>query len=239
MEMYKFLGDTVRPLDIPKDILPLLSRCFLRCSTHQVSQEPAYTPWIELFLEKDDKRVFYLANEELRERVLKGDLSTYDHILTLMCRSQDQEIADVLYSSVSPPTPPSALPELPLPTALILMARQMITTLPIAAGVNLFLHGVHGVLSLKTVFAATLASAWITLTIHRKKFQEMVAQEVQEADECLRGPAYVYYADKVHEKLCEFLPSRPKVAETLDSMERNPAFSERHDAWKRRRSVVG
>ena len=238
MAMYKLLGDTVRSLEIPKDMLLMLGGCFLQCSTHNVSRQPAYTPWMELLLEKSDERMFHLASLELRERVLKGDLSTYDHILTLMCSAQSPNVSNILNSSISPPSLPSKLPEIPLRTFLMLGAHEMMTTLPLSAGVSFLMNGVSGVFSLQTVVSALFVSTVVTATRHRRTFQEMVAHEFQEIEEFLRCPSYLHYADQVYGKLCELLPSRPQVAGMLNAMDQNPVFSQRHEAWKKLRSSV-
>ena len=238
MVMYKLLGEVVRSSEIPEEMLLVLSGCFLQCSTHNVSRQPAYTPWMELFLEKGDARVFHLANAELRERVFSGEFSTYDHILTLMCRSQSQDTADILRRSVSPPTPPRELPELPLKTLLTLGASGMLTTLPFSAAFSLLTDGVSGVFSLQTLLGALFSSALITVTAYRRTFHELFAQEVREMQEILSCPSYLHYADQVYGKLCELLPTRPRVAETLNSMDKNPAFSHMHEAWQKLRASV-
>ena len=95
-----------------------------------------------------------------------------------------------------------------------------------------------GVFSVQTVVGALFASTLITVTRHRRTFQEMVAQELHEMEEFLRCPSYLHYADQVYEKLCELLPSRPQVAGMLNAMDQNPVFSQRHEAWKKVRSSV-
>lgn len=236
MLTYELVGKTVLGLPLPNAMIELFALSFVKYETHNASKVPALSPWIQLFSEKASADTCVILAENLIKRLHKGEVSSYDHILTVLCQTQNPVAVHTLRNSSTPPMFNKKMAEPPVSLLAGLGVCEMVVMLPVAAIATYALGGFESVMSVYTPALAGTLAAIRTLTTHRPALRALTLEDMASAQAFIRSFCYGHYVDHLFSKLCALSAQRAEVTQILNAMESHPFFANKLAEWRQLRA---
>lgn len=232
--LYKVIGDVALTMSLPPEVVFGLGKSFSTLSTHNIANEPSLKPWLELFEKKADGATYALFVDCLFSRLHEGHLSSYDHMVTALCRSQRSDARMLLESSIFPvaPSPDSTIVRSSWRMLAQVVTDSLRVALPISSAFAVVLHGFTPVALLGAGLGTIFSVALLT---HRelKHAKTAVLAHLQDGVDFLDSRPFKHYAERVYQKLCKLAPSDTRNEDLLKKIELNPRYAEIIPSWRR------
>lgn len=232
--LYQALGEIALNHSPPPQVVFLLGGSFACLITHNARQDESLKPWIELFSKRGDGPLYAGLMGEMRQRLERGELSSYDHLLTVMCNSRSQEAVQAIAAAVNPPEyflqeSPVVRPSAAL--ALSVYLSQTVKLLPASAVISFLAYGAGEVFSVNTLTIAAMAGV-IGSFLKFRTLTSGVRAALEEEKSFVTGVPFLHFAERVYEKLSRLRDERPDLSEVLERMEAHPAFAPHIAKWR-------
>ncbi len=232
--LYGEIGRAVLQLPLDPVTTFSLAKAFATFSTHNVDQEPCLVPWIEVFKSKADSTTDCLFMERVLMRLMKGELSSYDHLVTALCCSPRENTRDLLERSIFPwlldPSTASVRPT--IPSLIAMTVGNLKISVPAASCFALALHG----LTPQALFVgapAALCGAVAVTCLEARRINEAVRAKLQYAVDFTDSREFMHYAERLYQKLCKFAGGDPRNESLIQKIEASPKFAPKIGSWRR------
>ncbi len=203
-------------------------------STHNVDQQPCLLPWIEVFKSKADGATDCLFMERVLMRLMKGELSSYDHLVTALCSSPREATRQLLEKSIFPrlldPSTSSVRPT--IPSLIAMTVGNLKISVPASCCFALALHE----LTTQALFVgapAALCGAAAVTYIEARRINEAVRAKLQHAVDFTDSREFMHYAEPLYQKLCKFAGEDFRNASLIQKIEASSKFSPQIDSWQK------
>lgn len=229
LEMSQGSGQALNPFHTLLLVAP-----FAKLSVPNVRREDWLKPWIELFSNANNEPVHAALMNRVHHHVRNGEISTYDHLLTVLCNSHSDYNTLMLARSVNP-APIFTAESFGLyaspGTIVQTFIKQTTLLLPFCAGMTLVTQGASSIFSWQTV-ACSAALGSIISGLFLKDAHSAMRATIEKERSFFMSRAFMHYAESVYQKLSAFRETSHKKAEILELMEAHPAFAARIGKWQ-------
>ncbi|MEY4669148.1 MAG: hypothetical protein RL518_1847 [Pseudomonadota bacterium] len=254
LELYKIVGQRCLSLDLTSATMAELAGAFTRFETHNMDKEECLQPWSRLFIDRGDPGVFRVFAESIRARVKRNELSSFDHLVSVMCRSDRAEATAELQRLVDREYIPeisvgrligdsikgyckeyclNLLPSLVLwrlakvsPVAWVVEGIAQGTYLPRLGDV---LGLSFGGAFLYTAIVGSLKASRRVDAIFRKAMIERI--EIEKENDYLDSGAFSNLAEKVYKGLVDNEAQRPGHRALIHALESNEILAHEIGGW--------
>lgn len=208
-ELYQQLGEHCRDECLSGIQTTRMANAFLAYNCHSVAHDPVISPWVEYY-SAQRVGIHHQAYRELGKRVYeKRHLSSYDHLLEVLCRTESEFIDDILqalltplkdsYRTESQHPPMSQLLDVGSYFARTLFTRAL-PAVPLGGLVVSMASGatfLHSSIAMSAILGiACVAHGVLGATIHKNNLVE----NANELQKFYQGHAYQTCVDSVYKK---------------------------------------
>lgn len=238
-DLYQKLGEHCRREGVEDQYLLCMLKPFVDYTTHNARNDAVIAPWIDCYSTVSHPFLYETVGTELGNRlVLQGHLSSYDHLLEILCQTKSETGIEVLRSFIAAPAQKS-LEEIPPPPVgmtvrgaifmgLACFIRAVPFGVPVALGAVAVsnLNIIESALVTGGVFGLGSAIYGIaTALAHRDAIFGFVKDLVETENQFVDGPAYQTCIRGIYEKLKAKTPEN-QDRESIDLIESNPALKD-------------
>lgn len=235
MKTYELVGITALNAELPNIIVERLSYYFAEFETHSATQVPELAPWIKLFIEHGSDVTYGVLTEGLRRKIEARQLSSYDHILTVLCEAHEPMALRYFKARLLPPILPEQYLRPPFRLLLADGVRDSLIFMPLA-GAAIYEYGGLELLGSQATPLLSLALGF-GFALVRRLVIKSVAKEIEaENAQWCKTPHYEALLDRCVEKLCALPPSRADAQELLNAIEEHPALAYKRAEWQELRA---
>lgn len=225
--LYGALGHAISKEHLPAPILFSLAEPFCDLATHNAKGEGAFAPWVDLFAGRGDGPVYLFMMERMLGRIGAGELSSYDHLLSVLCKTESPVASALLLKSLNPKQqlPPSAVL---LPSPGLALSFQLFETMrmaPAAVLLSFAFSGIEGIPSLQTAIGA-LALGTISAVLRWNSLKSHLRHVSSEEFEVFKRAPFQHYAERVYRKLSEANGGSEASQKILSALEENSLYHE-------------
>ncbi len=232
MLSYELAGRAALAAQLPHVMVELLALSFVQYETHNASRVPALKPWMKLFIENASEDSCIILLDNLVRRLSAGEVSSYDHTLSVLCQTQHPIVVQSIRNGATPPTFDKRFLEPPVSLLAGLCVCEMVAMLPVATITTYLIGGSTGMWSMYTPALAGALSIFRTLSTHRPALKALALEETAATQSFIKSPCYGHYVDKLFTKLCPLSVDRKEIADIVDAMESHPFFTNKHASWR-------
>jgi len=234
--LYEKIGDTCRTSELPDIVVCGLALTFSSLSTHNAAQERMIQPWLELFNSRAGAPIYMAFMSEMLSRIEQGHLSSYDHLLSVLCNAQDSRAIETLAAVACPHLPPPQH-ALPVPsTALFakLLFDESMRSLPAAAAGSALIWG----FTLPAFVSSVIGAGLFGLASTAVRWQNISSSATESKSvswDVISSRSFLYFAERVYEKLSLRLTldaDSSLIKPLLRAIEAHPLYAEKVADWK-------
>jgi hypothetical protein len=233
MELYRLLGESAVRQELPGAVVADLAGPFATLSTHNAGADRWLKPWIEVFSNRGNSELFDSLVDELLNRLERGDRSSYDHLLAVLCSAPSagavRALARGLTSAQVKPSDSSL--DRSVGHVLAVYLKQTLLMTPMSLAMQLFHRDSVAVMLLSGAFTAAMAGIVGTIFELRSSAVKALRRSQQEASS-EQGAPFLYFAERVYEKLSKLQGSIPESQQLLKEMETHPSFARHIEKWR-------
>lgn len=244
-KLYRALGEHCITKKIPDECLCFMTGAFLEYSTHNAKNDPTIAPWVTCFSAVQTPIVYEAMIDELLEQIQKGRLSSYDHIVSVLCATEEKLAKDYLRNFVSPPELPREAIVEPPPISLLTKVAGLATLvnfqslLPIGAAGALIASTVTSVSIVTSISGSAAVIGLLSMgagvanaVVFRRAAWDAFQSEYERMIEYFRGVPYEACVEKIYQKLLQPAPGKEIDKQTLALIESHPYYQECSKVWK-------
>lgn len=233
-QLYQLLGECALKQGFSNRAIFALGESFAALSTHNAARDGALKPWIELFSKRGNEQLYCALINEVLYRIERGELSSYDHILTVLCSSPSSEAIDALARGLN--QQPAAGNEsihvrLGLGTVMSVYFQQTLSMVPFCAALCLLQRNSPAGMLLSALTAAVIAGA-VRTHFELRKLAAKISDSLEQEIFLERSPHYMYFAEKVYGKLLRQNEPSQAARQLRKEMESHPVFVEHVARWQ-------
>ncbi len=233
-ELYKLLGESALKQELSSAIVSGFIAPFAMLSTHNAAGEGWLKPWIEIFSRRGDGQLFNSLVDQVMSRVERGDRSSYDHLLAVLCSSPSADSIRALARGLMHPfakaneagSTPTSFGEV-----LTVYCKQTILMAPMSFLLQLLHPESATVMLIGGIFTAAIAGVLAT-ALEIKMSAEKARRNFEKETAVAPEASYLYFAEKVYQKLSRLANSTPESRQLCAEMESHPAFSAHLERWR-------
>lgn len=243
--LYQALGEHCLAKKLPDEFLCFMTGAFLEYATHNAKNDPTIAPWVACFSTVQEPIVYEAMIDELLEQIEKNRLSSYDHIVSVLCATEAKLAKTYLRNLVSPPDLPEEAIVAPPPFGLIAkiagiatvmnsqsllpigVAGACITSLLTRVSIATSLSGSAIVIGLLSI-GAGVANA----VAFRQHAWDSAQREYERLTEFFRGIPYKACVERIYKTLLQSAQSKNIDFQTLELIESHPHYQECLESWK-------
>lgn len=236
-DLYRDLGEHCRREGVEEQYLLCMLKPFVDYTTHNARNDAVIAPWIDCYSTVSHPFLYETVATELVNRLaLQGHLSSYDHLLEILCQTKSESGIGVLRSFIAasaqknpeeiPPPPIGMTARRAVLTGIACFIRSVPFGVPVAlctAAVS-NLNLVESALATGGVFGLGSAIYGVATALAlRDAMFGLVKDLVETQNQFIDGPAYQTCVRGIYEKLKAKTPEN-QDRESIDLIESNPAF---------------
>ena len=243
--LYQALGEHCLAEKLPDACLCFMAGAFLEYATHNATNDPVIAPWVTCFSAVQEPAVYDAMIDELLEQIQKGQLSSYDHIVGVLCATDAKLGKAYLRNFVAPPEFPDDAIVAPPPFGLIAKVGGIATVinsqslLPIGiagACITSVLTGVSITTSLAggavVIGLLSVGAGVANAVAFREHAWDSAKREYDKLVEFLKGIPYKACVERIYQKL-QKPPVGDKIdRQTLELIESHSHYQECLESWK-------
>lgn len=243
--LYKALGEHCLAGKLPDECLCFMTGAFLEYATHNATNDPTIAPWVTCFSEVQHPIVYEAMIDELLEQIQKGRLSSYDHIVSVLCATETHLAKNYLRNFVDPPEFPEDAIVQPPPLGMIAKVGGIATVIN---SQSLFPIGLAGACITSVLtgvsIATTLSGGAVVIGLlsigagvanaveFRQYAWDNAQREYEKLLEFFRGVPYKACVEKIYQKLLQPGAGKKVDLETLELIESHPYYQEYLKSWR-------
>lgn len=233
MELYRRLGVSVLREELPRSVVADLAGPFASLSTHNAGGDRWLKPWVELFSTRGDSELFNGLVDEVLTRLERGDRSSYDHLLAVLCSAPSVEAVHALARGLSSVQvrPNSPSPDRSVGHIVAVYLKQTLLMTPMSLAMQLLHRDSVAVMLLSGAFTAAMAGIIGTVFELKSSAVKALRRSQQEASS-EQGAPFLYFAERVYEKLSKLQGSIPESQQLRQEMETHPSFARHIEKWR-------
>lgn len=150
-QLYEYLGQ-----EFCKRAVPHLSnfdsaQVFAKLLCVNVSRSPEIAVWVEFFKTQGTSESFQTMHQELWKRIHRGEHSSYDHLVSALCTTNDEYALAIIHTSLNKILQDTRPPPKPKETTLKDLFAASCRALPLSAILVMISSGPQNVMSLTTL----------------------------------------------------------------------------------------
>jgi hypothetical protein len=238
-DLYQKLGEHCRREGVEGKYLLCMLKPFVDYTTHNARNDAVIAPWVDCYSTVSHPFLYETVATELAHRLaLRGHLSSYDHLLEILCQTKSESGIEALRSFIAAPAQKS-LEEIPPPPvgmtvkgAILMGAACFIRAVPFgvpvalgaAAGSNLNIFEAAFVTGGVIGLGSAIYGVATALALRDTMFG-FVKDLVETQNQFIDSPAYQTCVRGIYEKLKAKTPEN-QDRESIDLIESNPAFKD-------------
>ena len=243
--LYQALGEHCLTKQVPDECLCFMTGAFLEYATHNAKNDPRIAPWVTSFSGVKEPAVYEAMIDELLEQIQKGRLSSYDHIVSVLCGTETQLGKNYLRNFVAPPEFPEEAIVQPPPFGLIAKVGGMATVinsqslLPIGlagACITSVFTGVSIATSLAggavVIGLLSIGAGVANAVAFRQYAWDGAQREYEKLLDFFRGAPYKACVERIYQKLLQPGADKKIDLETLELIESHPYYRECLESWR-------
>jgi hypothetical protein len=239
MQTYELAGKTALGAELPEFMIELLAQPFAAYATHNAERVPALSPWMKLFIERGTEDSCAILIDTMVRRLEAAERSSYDHILSVLCRSPQPLALHAIRNCANPPLFDEKSLNPPMSLLAGLCVVDAARVIPFTVLGSYVFGGFAMMTSPITPLIALALGTAHTWIVRQPMLRESAREYVAQQEALARSPHYEHFVDKVFEKLCALPPERKDASEILDIMEIHPTFEHKRSEWRQLRSTSG
>jgi hypothetical protein len=229
--LYKILGDACSGASIHPLFVAILATSFCQLSSHNVEMDAPLRVWSNFFSAQADEKALFMIADQLRSRIVDGQFSSYDHLLTALSNSRDPaglKMLDRLARPVNPP-PGDAPTERGswLKSCGLFLVRHsvpisMIFVMTVVA--DMAIVPAVGMI-IATAVAMTGGILWARRIVLDQRATETRETAARIEHEFFGGEPHRHFAERLYEKLMKLPSTNPAVAGLRKYMDETPRYA--------------
>jgi hypothetical protein len=231
-DLYRAIGEACSAAPITPKIMDFFAVPFCELSCHNLQQDKALKIWSDIFIERASQKSLGVMAGVILKRVGSGEKSSYDHLLTTLCKARDPVGISLLEFLMNPVQEKYQAVSTPQVTRRKITPKDLVkdAVAIVSIGVAAAVADVLLSPSVGHIVALAGGALWAVYAVSRRKVQQPPKPVSRELDEVRQSPSFAHLIERIYEKLVALAPLNPHASALKESIDTNPRYAHLKDA---------
>jgi hypothetical protein len=231
-DLYRAIGEACSAAPITPKFMDLFVVPFCELSCHNLQQDKALKIWSDIFIERASQKSLGVMAGVILQRVGSGEKSSYDHLLTTLCKARDPVGISLLEFLTNPVQEKYQAVSMPQVTRRKITPKDLVKDAVAIVSIGVAAAVADVLLSPSVGYIVALAGGalWAVYAVSRRKVQQPPKPVSRELDEVRQSPSFAHLIERIYEKLVALAPRNPQASALKEAMDNYPRYAHLKDA---------